>query len=197
MSWLTTIWTVIASACLTLAAIHVHVWMWQRQAVGNAAFALLAASVAGMAYAEVHLLHADTTSEFGRMLWWYQIPIWTGFIALVCFVLFHLHAGRAWLGVAAIGLRTIVIVANLFSSPSINFREITSLEKVPFLGEAVSVARGVPNPWLVVAHGSLLVLILFIADATWDLWRRREWRRAVTIGGSLILFVAVGTVSAI
>src|SRR5438046_9305636 len=100
MSWLTTIWTVIASACLTLAAIHVHVWMWQRQAVGNAAFALLAASVAGMAYAEVHLLHADTTSEFGRMLWWYQITIWTGLIAPVAFVLFPFHPGRVRMAVA-------------------------------------------------------------------------------------------------
>jgi PAS domain S-box-containing protein len=197
MSWLTTTWLIIASACMTLALVHAHVWFRQRQAVGNAAFAMLAASVAGMAYAEVHMLHADTAAEYGRALWWYQIPVWSGLLALVWFVRIHLRAGRAWLGWTAIGLRTLALVINLFSSPSIQFREITSLEKLTVLGDAVSVVQGVPNPWLAVAHASLAVLILFVADATRDLWRRGEWRRAVTIGGSLVLFVTIGTVTAV
>ena len=197
MSWLTTTWLIVASACLTLAAIHAHVWIRQRHAVGNAAFALLAASVAGMGYVEVRMLHAPTIGEFGAALWWYQIPVWTALVALVCFVRLYLRAGRAWLGWSAIGLRTLALVVNFFSSPAINFREITSLRKITVFGDSVSVAEGVPNPWLAIAHLALVALILFIADATHDLWRRGERRRAVTIGGSLILFVTAGTMMAV
>jgi hypothetical protein len=87
-----------------------HVWIRQRHAVGNAAFALLAASVAGMGYVEVRMLHAGTIGEFGAALWWYQIPSWTALVALVCFVRLYLRAGRAWLGWSAIGLRTLALV---------------------------------------------------------------------------------------
>jgi len=180
MTWLTTTWLVIASACLTLAAIHAHVWLRYREAGANAAFAVLAASIAGMGYVELRMAHADTIDEFGRMLWWYHVPIWAGLVSAVLFVQRFLRAGRAWLGWTAIGLRTLALVVNAFATPSINYREITSLEKINLLGDPLSVVQGVPNPWLAVAQLSLVVLVAFVADAALDLWRRGERRRAVT-----------------
>ena len=197
MNALTTIWLFIAAACLTLAAIHVQVWLRRRDAGGNAAFALLAVSVAAVAFIEVREFQARTTAEYGRWLWWYQLPIWSGILAIVVFVRLYLRAGRAWLGWTAVGLRSVALVIGLFSSPGINFREIVALEQITLFGETVAVARGVPNPWLAVAHLALLALLLFVASATQDLWRAGERRRAVTIGGSLFIFVAAGTVLAI
>ncbi|MCC7215930.1 MAG: PAS domain-containing protein [Burkholderiales bacterium] len=197
MSSITAAWLVLGSACLTLAAVHAHVWLRQRQAIGNAAFAVLAASVACMGYAETRMLLAGTTAEFGRMLWLYQFPVSAAVFAVVFFVLVYLRAGRAWLGWMAIGLRAVALVVNVFSSPSIQFREITSLAQVSMFGETVAVAQGVPNPLLAIAHLSLVFLLLFVADAIRDLWRRGERRRAFTIGGSIVLFVAAGTLLAV
>ena len=197
MSWITVVWMILASTCLTLAAVHAHVWLRHRQAIGNAAFAVLAVSVAAMGYVETRMLLAPTTAEFGRWLWLYQFPVWSGLVAVVWFVLYYLRAGRAWLGWTAIGLRTLALVVNVFSTPSIHFREIASLARVDVLGESVSVAQGVANPLMAIAHVSLLALLLFVADAIRDLWRRDERRRAITIGGSTVLFVAAGTALAI
>jgi len=197
MSWITVVWVVLASTCLTLAAVHAHVWLRDRQATGNAAFAVLAVSVAAMGYVETRMLLAPTTAEFGRWLWLYQFPVSTALVAAVCFVLYYLRAGRAWLGWSAIALRTVALVVNVFSSPSIQFREITSLATVPVFGAPVAVAQGVPNPLMAIAHLSLVCLLLFVADAMRDLWRRRERRQAVTIGGSIVLFVAAGTAIAV
>ena len=197
MSAITAAWLVLGSACLTLAVVHAHVWLRQRDAVGNAAFAVLAASVAWMGYAETRMLLAGTTAEFGRMLWLYQFPVWLGLVATVGFVLLYLRAGRAWLGWTAIGLRTAALVVNAFSSPAIQFREITSLAQVTVFGESVAVAQGVPNPLLAIAHVSLVILLLFVASAIRDLWRRGDRRRAFTIGGSIVLFVAAGTLLAV
>ncbi len=196
MSWLTVTWLIIASMCMTLAAIHAHVWLRRREAIGNAAFAILAVSVAGMGYAELGMAHAATIEEFGRFLWWYQLPVWSGSVALVWFVRAYLGAGRAWLGGSAIVLRTLALVANLFMSPAIQFREITALDGTTVFGDTLNIAQGVTNPWLAVAHLSLLALILFVVDATRDLWRQGQRRRAVTIGGSLVVFVTAGTVLA-
>jgi hypothetical protein len=42
MSWVTIIWSMTASACLTLAAVHLLVWCTKHTAWANAAFALAA-----------------------------------------------------------------------------------------------------------------------------------------------------------
>ncbi len=197
MNWLVALWLVIASMCLTLAAIHLHVWLRQRTALGNAAFAMLAISMVGMGYCELRMLQAQTTEEMGRFLWWNQVPVWSGLVALVVFVRVYLHSGWAWLGWTAIGLRTLTLGLNLFMTPSIQFREITALDSVTVLGEALHLPRGVASPWLVLAQSSLVALIAFIASAMRDLWRRGQRRRAVTIGGSLVVFVSAGTMSAV
>jgi PAS domain S-box-containing protein len=197
MSALDTVWIAIAAACCTLAAIHTHVWYRQPAARGNAAFAGLAASVAALAFVELKMFHAASIPDFGRALWWYHVPVWSAVVALVGFVRLHLGAGSVWLGWGAIGLRTLGLLLNFASPVNINFREITALEPLPFLGDTVAVARGVPNPWMAVAQLSLLTLIAFVATAARDLWRRREIRRAITIGGSLVLFASASTTVAI
>jgi two-component system, LuxR family, sensor kinase FixL len=197
MSWLSATWLIIASACLTLSALHAHVWLRRREAGANAAFAALTATVAVMAFIELGMFHADTTDEYGRLLWWYQLPIWSGVVAIVFFVRLYLRTGRLWLGWAAVGLRTLALAINYFSSPSINYRELTSLEKVTVFGDTVSVVQGVPNPWMLLPQLALLALILFLADAARELWRTGERQRAVTIGANLFLFVTAGTIVAI
>ena len=97
MNWPVALWLVIASTCLTLAVIHLHVWLRQRQALGNAAFAVLAISVAGMSYVELRMMYAETPQAFARFLWWYHVPVWSGLVSLVVFVRIYLRAGWAWL----------------------------------------------------------------------------------------------------
>lgn len=197
MTLLSTIWLVIASACLTLAAIHGHVWLRERSLAANAAFALLAASVAAMAFIELAMFRSESTAEYGRMLWWYHLPVWSGVVAIVFFVRLYLRAGRAWLGWTAIGLRTLALLVNFVSSPNINFHEITSLERVRVLGDELAIPTGETNPLLAIAQLSLLVLILFVADAAWAAWRTGARRRAIAIGGGFVVFIAVAGVMAV
>jgi two-component system, LuxR family, sensor kinase FixL len=46
MSWVTIIWSMVASACLTLAAMHLLVWYKKRAAWANLLFALAAVATA-------------------------------------------------------------------------------------------------------------------------------------------------------
>src|SRR5258705_313674 len=61
-------------------------------------------------------------------------------------------------------------------------------------GETVSVAVGTLGPWVWIGQLSSLFLLMFVTSASIDLWRRGgrdERRRAVIVGGSFAVFVAL------
>ena len=57
----------------------------------------------------------------------------------------------------------------------------------------MSLANGVPNPWMLVAQLSLVFLVIFVVDASITAWRRGDRRHALIVGGSILFFVIAGT----
>jgi two-component system sensor kinase FixL len=197
MGWIDIVWISIAASCLTLTAIQTHVWLRRRGSGSDAAVAVMAASVAVMVFVELRLLGAQSIAEYVRFQWWYGLPVWSAVVALVWFVLRYLRAGRLWLGCAAIALRTIALLINLASPSGFNYLEVTEIAQVALFGDVVAVARGVPNPLMVIGQASLLLMVVFVVDAAREIWRRGDRRLAVNFGGSLVLFVIAGTAMAI
>src|SRR6266567_2940674 len=196
MNWVTIIWAIGAGACLTLALMHLVVWWKDRTARANLVFSVMAIAVATFAALELALMRAETPEQFGMAVRWMHVPAWVIIASLVGFVRLYLKAGRQWLAWTVVGVRTLSLILNFALSPNINYREITALRHIPFLGESVSVAKGVPNPWMLVAQLSLLLLVIFVTDATIAVWRRGDRRQALVVGGSIVLFVVGATAQA-
>jgi hypothetical protein len=95
MSWVNVIWSMVVSACLTLAAMHLLVWCKKRTAWVNAAFALAALAVAGVAACELWMMRAETAWEFGLALRWLHVPAWVLVVSLVGWFRAGLLADRA------------------------------------------------------------------------------------------------------
>jgi two-component system sensor kinase FixL len=197
MNWVTIIWAMIASACLTLALVHLLVWCRRPEVRANLLFALMAVATAAFAGCELWMMWADTPLAFGMAVRWGHLPIWVLFVSLVGFVRLYLREGRLWLAWTACGLRTLSLVLNFLYTPNLNYREITALRNVSFLGEKVVVAEGTPNPWMLVGNLSLLLLVIFVADAAISVWRRGDRRQALSVGGSIVFFVLAGTLQAL
>src|SRR5271165_6472778 len=193
MIWVTIIWAMIASACLTLALVHVLVWWRRPSARANLLFALSAVATAVYGGCELWMMRAETPGAFGLAVRWTHVPAWVLIVSLVGFVRLYLRAGRLWLAWTVCGVRTLSLILNFVCTPNLNYREITALRHVSFLGETVAVAEGVPNPWMLIAHLSLLLLVIFVADAAISVWQRGDRRRALLVGGSIIFFVVTGT----
>ena len=191
MSWVTIVWSMAASACLTLAAMHLLVWSRRRTAWANLLFAVSAAGTAAYAGCELWMMRAQTPGEFGLALRWAHVPGWVTVVSLVAFARVYLRAGRLWLAWTVCGVRTLSLLLDFGPAPNLNYREISALRHVPFLGDTVSVAEGVPNPWMLVGLLSLLLLAIFAVDASLAAWRRGDRRQALAVGGS-IAFFAVG-----
>src|SRR5437773_3465854 len=193
MNWVIVIWSAGSGACLALALMHFVVWWKDRTAPANLIFAVMATAVAVLAALELAMMRAETPGQFGIAVRWLHVPAWVVVGSLVAFVRLYLRAGRRWLAWTVVGMRTVSLILNFVFSPNINYREITGLRHVSFLGEPVSVAAGVPNPLMLVAQLSLLLLIIFVTDATITVWRRGDRRHALMVGGSILLFVTAAT----
>jgi two-component system, LuxR family, sensor kinase FixL len=192
MSLVTILWSMSASACLTLAGIHLLVWWGDRTGLANLSFSLLATATAGWTFCELSMMRAESPAEFAIVLKWGHVAVWLLVVSLVAFARIYLKAGRAWLAWTVLGLRTLALVLNFLTGQNLNYREISHLRHISFLGETVQIADGVPNPWMLVAQLSFVLLIIFVADAGITAWRRGDRHRALTVGGGAVFFILCG-----
>jgi signal transduction histidine kinase len=199
MSWVTVIYAMIASACLTLAVIYLLVWWRNRHAWAHLLFSITAASTTVLAFCELWVMRADTPARLLAVVAWAHVPLFVCLVSVTWFVRLHLGAGRLWLAWTITVLRAFSMIVNVVLGQDLTFRNITSLQHVQLLGESVTVLGPTPNLATPITQlGSLLVLI-FIADATITAWRRGDRRKALMVGGTadLFLFGALGTAMAV
>lgn len=198
MSWVTIIWAMAASACLTLALLHFLVWFKNRQAWSHLAFTVMTVAVAGVDAVELQVMRARSPAEIAVWLRWLDVPLFVLVAALVGFVRLDFRTGRAGLGWTAVALRLVSLSLNFTTGSTDNYREIQQVRQLDFLGEPVSVVvRAVSNPWGHVSELSMLLLLVFVVDAAVRLARGgspENRRRAWVVGGSLagFIFVAAG-----
>ena len=192
MNLVTIIWSMIASACLTLAAINLLVWFRKRTSWANLLISVMAAGTAGLAFCELSAMMADTPAEFSRALWWGNLPVWMVVVSLVLFIRLYLRSGRVWLAWTVIGLRTFGLALNVVISPNLHYREISSLHKMRFLGESVSIGQGVSSPWILVNQMSAFLLVIYVIDAA-RIARRRDGSQKAFLLINTILFFLVAS----
>lgn len=191
MSWVTLIWGVVAGACLSMAFPFLFVAISQRRAAPLFFIAGVAATVT-IAAAEFAMMRSGSVEQFAAALRWAQVPIFVLVVAIVGFIRLYFGTGRLWLGIAACTVRFFCLIVNFWSPLNLNFREITGLQHLRFLGETVSTPVGVLSSWTHLAEFSSLLLLLFVVDASVSLWRQRKpesRRRALIVGGSTAFFI--------
>jgi two-component system, LuxR family, sensor kinase FixL len=200
LSWITVVWSMIVAACLTLGLVHLAIWSRQTRQIAHLAFFLIAVSVAGVAVSDLLLMRAQTPAEFGVLLRWRHVPILAVMVSMVVFVLLYLRAGRLWLACLVCSLRLLAVILNFYLEPNLNYQEITGLRQLQlFGGETASAAIGVARPMLMIGELSVVLLLLFVVDASITCWRRGDSidrRRAASVGGSFAFMATVAITNA-
>lgn len=197
LNWISVVWSAAGGICAAMAAINCLVWLRQRRALANGIFAIMAASTAILSLGELAAMQTSSPAVYSLILRWVHIPVFVLMVATVCFVRVYLRAGRPWLGWTACLIRLAAVVANFLSAENLNFKHISALRQVPFLGAHASVPIGERSPWLPVAQLGLLVLLAFLLDAGLEVWRRGERRKALVAGGAIFGFVSLGLAQAV
>lgn len=201
LSYVTVVWSMQAAAALLMGIVYFLVWTRDRSAWASLAFSIVALSIAGGAFAELMAMQSLTLQALLTSLRWASIA---GFF-LICGVMFffrsYLGTGRMWLLWTIVGLRIVLLCDSfLRMDASLNFKEVKSIKRIPFMGETVSVVgQSLTSPRQFFATMSLLLLLIFLVDASVALWRKggaENRRKAVVIGGSWLVGIAVASLEA-
>jgi signal transduction histidine kinase len=196
MSYVTVIWSVIASGSLLLALMYGCVWLLDRQAKASLAFAFECLSIVGAVIVELGLMHSSTPEEWGEWVRWNQVPILLRTTALVAFIWFYFGTGRPWLMAAVIGSRLVIAVTGFIVDPNFNFSSIESIDRIEFLGEQVTiVGRATASPYQWFATLAAYLVLAFVLDASFTLWKQNKpdaRRKVLVIGGATLLSWTVG-----
>ena len=196
MSWVTVVWSMVAAASLTLAVIYFLVWWSNRTARAHLLFAMTAVSTAAFTLCELRQMRVGTIAELLSAMRWTHVALMALLVSTAWFVAFYLGAGRRWLAWTFSGLRAFYLLVAFLLWGNVNYLEITRIRRVPFLGDSVTVFEGIPNPWMKFGYATMLLILIFVADASVTAWRRGERRKALMIGGSVELFLLLGTFQA-
>ncbi|MCG2595462.1 ATP-binding protein [Ramlibacter sp. XY19] len=197
MSWTLVIWSMLASACLTFALIHLLVWLRDRSSLTSLYFALMCVGTAFLALCEVLMMQSRTPQEFARVVRWLHVPLLLILAALVGFVYVYLQSRRLWLAWTVVGLRALSLMLNFLAGDNISFLAVQELRQVEFLGDKVSVGRGAPNPWMAIGQLSVWLCVAFIVDAAHGAWRRGERGKALGVGLASAFFLGASALQAL
>lgn len=193
VSWIAFVFPMIASACITLAVIHLLIGWRHAGKRAHLMLALMAVSTAAMALFELAMMKSSEPGSYAWALRWYHIPILLNFLAIVGYVRLHLKAGVIWIGAAAVVVRLISLVLNFTTGMNLNFVEVLGLKQISFLGDQAVIGTGVLNSWMLVGQCALFIIVVFVAQAAVQVWRRNERGRAVLAGVGMVTFVILAS----
>ncbi|HYN79574.1 MAG TPA: ATP-binding protein [Lamprocystis sp. (in: g-proteobacteria)] len=192
MSWITIAWPMVAAACLTLGLIELRIGLTQPPRAARLLFALSAFVVAGIAGLELALSRVDSVADWWPLMRWLDLAVGVMMVSLTAFIWVYFGTGNRWLALAVPGLYAVGLAFDYLPGSGMTYQSITGFRTVETVGGATfSLAEGVPNPWNVFPYLAVLVLILFVVDASARLWRRGGRWRATVVGGAVVVFFLV------
>lgn len=195
-SWVTVVWSGISAACLTLSGMYLLIWLKDRREWAHLLFSLSAASMAAFSLCELWIMRSASAGEMLVAIRWAHVPLFTWLLSTTFFVRVYLNAGRSWLAWTILVARLAMLVFNFTPGQNLTFSSMSSLQQVTFLGESVSVPSGVPH-WLQPYTQSTVILILiFVADASVHAWRRGDRRKALVVGGAVEVTIIAALLTA-
>lgn len=186
----------LSAVCLFVGLLNLRFWFGDRKRLECLAIAFSCFSITLYSWFEITLMNTTSPAGFSSTVRWGHIPAAAAIISIAWFVRIYLRPKRSWLLWTVVGARLLGLAINFTASTNINFREITAISRVSFLGEELSAPIGTPNPWVFVNHIGVLLFLLLCIDGSITAWRRGERRKAWTMGGGAIFFaVATSAIS--
>ena len=185
MNWVTVIWSMTAGICLTLAGLHLLIWLRARDSWTSFVFSISALAAAACAGLELVLMRTQTPAQWGEVLRWMLLPNSVVVVSLVWFIRLFLGTGRTWLAWLICGVRALMLALDFLLAPNLHFSEITGVRQMPLWGEMVSVPIGALSPWAILRQASLGLFLVYVIDATIAACKRSTRRRGLVMGGTM------------
>jgi signal transduction histidine kinase len=192
MGLVTIFLSISAGASIALAAGCLFLWLMDRRDPVSLMLFIFSAAASATIFVELGMLHSATVAEYGAWARWHHLPAFFSLSGQILFVYFYLRRARLWLAGTLIVMRLIVLIVNFSVEPNFNYSRIISLRQATYFGEHVSgVGAAVTRAgWQEFAAASLVLLIIYLLDATVRQWRmggREAKRKALVIALGMVV----------
>jgi PAS domain S-box-containing protein len=190
MSWMTIIWSMMASASIVIGMMHL--FLWRRNVSRDYYFfsSLMAVAAGAVALTELTLSKIHTLSTVAAILRLSNISIGITVVAMTWFLNRYLGTGRRFLLLAITGLWSCGLIVNFISPWSLTFAEVTGLQELTtFWGEPYHLVLGSGNPFKILADLASILVAVFVIDASIQAWRSGRKRQAGITGGAISFFI--------
>ncbi|HEY6829319.1 MAG TPA: hypothetical protein VI259_20800, partial [Gemmatimonadaceae bacterium] len=194
MNWITVICSMIAASCLTVAGIHLLVWIRLRRARTSLLLANLALTSAIFVGFNIAAMHARTTDQASSILRWMYVPLSWALVSLLLFIRQYLGAGRDWLMWIAFASRAVTVFVNFALPGSLILRRVTAIAPLSLFGEQISNPVGETSRWIWLGNASAALFIVYFVDASVTAWRRAKRAPALLIGAVIAPAILVGLI---
>jgi hypothetical protein len=184
MSWMTIIWSMLASASIVIGMMHLFLWRRNISRDDDLVSSLMAVTAGGVALTELALAKVYTLSAVPIILRLGNLFVGITVVAMTWFLHRYLGTGRRSLLLAITGLWSCGLIVNFLSPWSLTFSEVTGLrELTTFWGEPYHLILGSGNPFKILADLASLLVAVFVVDASIQAWRSGRKRQAGITGG--------------
>lgn len=197
MSWLTIVWSMAASACGTIAVVHVGIWLGRREQRAHLLFALGALAAAVNAFAELGMFTSTDVGGYAAALRLSLVAV-AGIIGFMCWYgqVYYGNGREALLRATLVAWAAVALLAAVLPYGPIYAR----IEGLRFVetswGERFAVADGVASPWRHALDLADLVLLVFLLDAAANAWRRGQRFRGIVSGVGFLALIGGSAVEA-
>lgn len=191
ISWFTVLWSAAATASLVLAAINLSAWYdLRRRDIWHLLFSIMAMGAAATAVIEFLLIRAGSVDEVIALTRWNHVPLFVLLVSMTWFVYSYFQTARKSLALTITVLWVITLFVNFLQPSGIVFSEVTGLSTIEsLLGETYVVPLGRVNPWKWIPDAATLIIVAYVIDAAWRLWKSGDRRRAARVGGGIAFFI--------
>lgn len=197
MNWINFLWPLVTGACLTIALVHLETGLRGAARKVNLMFAFLAFLMAVYSVIEWMRMYVYDPVEYLEWQRWQDIVGAATAISMAMFIWVYFGTTRRWLGKLAIVVMILSLIPNMLPEPKLVFLEITSIKPVTTFGGATfAFAEGINNPWNPVYYVGILLLVLFMVDASITYSRRMKMRQAAYLGWTVVISLLLAAVHA-
>lgn len=178
------------AVCWVMALLHLCIAVLGHHRRANLLVVLMAVGAGAVALSEIINMKATDLANAERTLIISEFFLVALVVPIPWFVQIRFGTGRRWLVVLASLMWLSAITLSIPFPGGQTFSEIISLTPLTtFWGEPFMQIEGIRSPLALLGDLSVLVILIYVADASIRLWRRRDHRRrALMVGGSIILF---------
>ena len=173
-----------------LGLLHLWLWLKDRSDYNYLLSTIMALSAGASALVELTLLHTQSIQAYSMLLKGEVTFIYLLLMSMLLLVSSQLGSKQRWLAYVIFVMWSIALIANFVSPGSLVYEQVNEINRsMTFWGEQYGVGFGPANPWNLLANIGVLLIIIYVIINARKAWLRGEQRRAVILGGSIVVFL--------